>query len=354
MRFILFVGTGNSLADAEVKTKLPGIVLLYPFTYEFRLESAEEAIKIVSSLGCSLKLLVEVSEGNIEPESIVPLISNKNFSITVLNTGEKTEDTQFKIKEKLSRARFVNAKDKFGLSPIIVKKQKVDEIFIDKDKNSLLKTIWVHDFAHWIEKDRHMPRINAKAGMLPPKIARSMVNLLPISDTAGKVLLDPFCGSGRVLVEAAELGYTVKGADISNDQVEDTQRNLQYLGIEGEVLVHDATHVSEKFQNIDAIVTEPFLGKPNLRPDQSKYVAPGLEKLYLGALKEWQKILKPGGFVVMVFPILPGVKNEYRTSKVIDDKHLLGYNQLTRGLVYSRPEADIKREIIILQKTINK
>lgn len=350
MRFILFVGTGNSLADAEVKTKLPGVALLYPFTYEFRLESEEEAIKIVSQLGCSLKLLSEVSVGEIEAKDIVKHINSKNFSVTVLNSGENTEDTQFSVKESLKCARFVLAKDKFGLSPIIIKKQKVDEIFIDKDNNSLLKTIWVHDFAHWIEKDRHMPRINAKAGMLPPKIARSMVNLLPISDTAGKVLLDPFCGSGRVLVEAAELGYSVRGADISNDQVEDTQRNLQFLGIEGEVIVQDAVHISEKFNNIDAIVTEPFLGKPNLRPDQSKYVAPGLEKLYLGALKEWQKVLKPGAYVVMVFPILPGVKTEYRTSKVIDDKHLLGYNQLTRGLVYSRPEADIKREIVILQK----
>jgi tRNA G10 N-methylase Trm11 len=350
MRFIIFVGTGNSLADAEVKTKLPGVTLLYPFTYEFRLESQDEAIDIVSKLGCSLKLLAEVSNIGIEAENIAPLITSKNFSVSVLNSTEKSEEIQFKIKEQLSKGRFVNSKDKFGLSPIVVTKQKVEEIFIDKDTNTLLKTIWVHDFQHWIDKDRHMPRINAKAGMLPPKIARSMINLLPIKDPKGKVLMDPFCGSGRVLVEAAELGFEVKGTDILAEQVEDTQRNLKFLGFESDVRVYDATHISEKFTDIDAIVTEPFLGKPNLRPDQSRYVTSGLEKLYLGALKEWQKVLKPGAYVVMVFPILPGVKTEYRTSKVIDDKHLLGYNQLTRGLVYSRPDADIKREIVILQK----
>lgn len=350
MQFILFVGTGNSLADAEVNTKLPGAKLLAPFAYTFRLNSEADAISKVAKLGCSLKLLAEVPDTGIEPNEIAKIITGKNFSVTFLGEKESSEDIQFKIKEFLGKGRFVNSKDTFGLSPIIVTKQKVDEIFIDKDSETTYKTIWVHDYEHWIKKDRHMPRINAKAGMLPPKIARSMVNLLPIDSEEGKVLVDPFCGSGRVLVEAAELGFTVMGADISADQVEDTQRNLSFLNIEGNVQVKDAVHLSEIFKDVDAIVTEPFLGKPNMRPDESRYIAPGLEKLYLGALKDWQKVLKSGAYVVMVFPILPGVKNEYKTSKVIDDKHLLGYNQLTRGLVYSRPEADIKREIVILQK----
>ena len=177
-----------------------------------------------------------------------------------------------------------------------------------------------------------------------------MINLLPIDDPEGKTLVDPFCGSGRILVEAAEMGYKVIGTDISNDQIADTQENLNFLGVDGQVLLHDATHLSEVVSQADAIVTEPFLGKPNLRPDQVRFVAPGLEKLYLGSLKDWQKVLKPGGYVVMVFPIFKGPKNEYRTSRVIDDKHLLGYNQLTRGLVYSRPDADTKREIVVLQK----
>jgi tRNA G10 N-methylase Trm11 len=195
-----------------------------------------------------------------------------------------------------------------------------------------------------------MPRINPQAGMLPPKIARSMINLVPYKEFKGKLLADPFCGSGRVLVEAAEMGYEVMGTDISNDQVRDTQENLKFVGVEPKVKLHDATHLSEVITGVDAIVTEPFLGKPNLRPDQIRFVAPGLEKLYLGSLKDWLKVLKPGGYVVMVFPIFKGPKNEYKTSRVIDDKHLLGYNQLTRGLVYSRPEADTKREIVVLQK----
>lgn len=352
MRFILFVGFGNSLAESEVKNRISGAELVFPLVYRFEKDSVDEAKKLVSQLGSSLKLAKELVGVKVEPSSIASNITHKNFSITLLG-GQPTKD-QFllQVKEKLERSRFIEAKDPFGLSPIIITKHKVDEFFIDTEKEIIYQTVWVHNFENWIKKDRRMPKINPKAGMLPPKIARSMINLLPIDDPEGKTLVDPFCGSGRILVEAAEMGYKVIGTDISNDQIADTKENLNFLGVDGQVLLHDATHLSEVVSQTDAIVTEPFLGKPNLRPDQVRFVAPGLEKLYLGSLKDWQKVLKPGGYVVMVFPIFKGPKNEYRTSRVIDDKHLLGYNQLTRGLVYSRPDADTKREIVVLQKTI--
>jgi len=194
-----------------------------------------------------------------------------------------------------------------------------------------------------------MPFANAKAGILPPKIARSMVNLVPL-DPAGKLLVDPFCGSGRVLVEAAELGYLVGGADISAQQVRETQANLSSLGFEVQSDVLDATHLSEKFHEVDVIVTEPFLGKPNLRPDQIKYLIPGLQKLYLGCLKDWLKVLKAHGYVIMVFPWFEVGKQVYKTSSVIDGKLELSYNFHKRGILYSRPGADVKREIVILQK----
>lgn len=194
-----------------------------------------------------------------------------------------------------------------------------------------------------------MPHIDPQAGMLPPKIARSMVNLVPLTGT-DHILLDPFCGSGRVLIEAAELGYKVAGADISAKQIADTQENLQSMNFSGQLEVLDATHLSDKFSNIDAIVTEPFLGKSKFRLDEIRYIVPGLEKLYLGCLKNWSKVLKPGGYVVMVFPWFNDGHKIYKTSEIIDGKLKLSYNQLKRGIFYSRPDADVKREIVILQK----
>lgn len=350
MRFLLFVGASNTLAESEIEAQISASVQVYPNVYQFESESVATAQELASKLGSSIKLARELVGVAPEVESIADLIKSKNFSVTGLDSFKDSEKFNQNLKDVLQKGRFILSKDQFGLSPVLLKKHRIDEFLIDVGQEMVWQTVWVHDFEHWIKKDRHMPFANAKAGILPPKIARSMVNLVPLMPE-GKLLVDPFCGSGRVLVEAAQLGYRVAGTDILQEQVQETVANLKSLGFEAKVEVLDATHLSDKFQsNIDTIVTEPFLGKPNLRPDQIKYLVPGLQKLYLGCLKDWLKALKPGGYVVMVFPSFDTGKQVYKTSNVIDGKLELSYNLLKRGILYSRPNADIRREIVVLQK----
>ena len=348
MRYILFVGFGNTLADLEIHAQINNPQKEGDLSSSFVMDTDEEAIKIVSKLGSAIKLAKEVGGVDSLVEDISSRIYSKTFSITNLNDFNLSAKLNDDVKRDVGQSRFILPKNNYGLSPLIILKEKVTEFLVDSSKSKLYQTIWVHNFEHWIKKDREMPFFNARAGMLPPKIARSMVNLIPGSGV-GKTLVDPFCGSGRVLVEAAEMGYKVIGLDIVSDQVEDTKANLRHLNLSGEVHLQDATHLSEIVKDIDAIVTEPFLGKPNLRPDKSEFAAVGLQKLYLGCLKDWYKSLKMGGFIVMVFPILTGVKKDFHTSKIIDSVKKLGYNSLAQT-IYSRPDAGIKREIIILQK----
>lgn len=349
MRFLLFVGASNTLADSEIETQIKGAVLLQPNVYIFESDSEAEAQDKVSRLGCSIKLAKELTGVAPVPESLADLVTAKNFSVTCLDNFQNSPKSNQEVKNILEKGRFILPKDQFGLSPVLLKKHRIDEFFTDNNRDETWKTTWVHDFEHWIKKDRHMPYANAKAGILPPKIARSMVNLVPL-DPHDKLLVDPFCGSGRLLVEAVELGYRVAGVDILADQVRESKINLNSLGFEAKIEVLDATHLSDQFHQVDAIVTEPFLGKPNLRPDQIKYLVPGLQKLYLGCLKNWLNVLKSGGYVVMVFPSFDDGKHVYKTSDVIDGKLELSYNLIKRGILYSRPNADVRREIVILQK----
>ncbi len=349
MQFILFVGANNTLAAEEVSVQIKEATQIFPNVYRFEMGSLDEAKLTVERLGSSIKLAVLLEGIGTDANSITKQIKAKNFSLSLLGKRENLDKLHQEVKDKLEKGRFIIAKDEFGVSPVINRKHKVDEFFLDVASNQVWQTVWAHNFIHWIKKDRQMPHIDPQAGMLPPKIARSMVNLVPL-DPAGKILLDPFCGSGRVLVEAAELGYQIGGTDIIANQVQDTIENLQSMNFSGKIELLDATHLSEKFQNIDAIVTEPFLGKSKFRPDEIRYIVPGLEKLYLGCLKDWLKVLKPGGFIVMVFPWFNDGKKEYKTSEIIDGKLKLSYNPLKRGIFYSRPDADVKREIVILQK----
>lgn len=215
------------------------------------------------------------------------------------------------------------------------------------------KLVWRHQAKAWYKRDRLKPFADGKKGMLPPKIARIMVNLATGKNLkSGQILLDPFCGSGNILMEASLLKLQLIGADIDNDQLEGTRKNLNWLGAKDfKLLKLDATQISKNIDTkINYIVTEPFMGKPNLRPDKIKYVTKGLHKLYLGSLKNWLKTLTPGGTVCMVLPIFDDGKKTFELSKVIDDKSLVGYNIQTRGLIYSKAQSRLKREIVVLKK----
>ncbi len=352
MDFILFTGRYNSLTTQELASRLPKAKPLYPDVYSFSAPDEKQAISMVSFLGTSIKLAIKLETTDLSTESLSSLIDTKIFSLTSLK-GSIDNNLYFDIKRSLTgHIRFVKSRQYFGLSPVILQKKKVTELFLDTPNSNVYRTVWSHSYQGWIDKDRKLPFIDPKSGMLPPKIARSLINLTPYKGKPQDLIfLDPFCGSGRLAVEACQLGFNVMTSDIVQEKIDRTQGNLKALDLQADVFLADATHLSKKLdKKVDLIVTEPHMGKVDLRSDRIRYVVPGLKKLYLGVLKDWLKVLKPGGLVTMIFPILSDGSRTYTTSKIIDDEHLSGYNIKTRGLIYSRPQAKLKREIVILEK----
>lgn len=352
MDFILFTGRYNSLTTQELASRLPKTKLLYPDVYSFSAPNEKQAISMVSFLGTSIKLAVKLEITDLSVSSLSSLIDTKIFSLTSLK--DRLDERLYpEIKRSLTgHIRFVKSRQYFGLTPVILHKKPVTELFLDIPNSHIYRTVWSHSYQDWIDKDRKMPFVDPKSGMLPPKIARSLINLTPYKgEPKDLTLLDPFCGSGRLAVEACQLGFNVLASDIVQEKIDHTQANLKALDLQADIILADATHLSKKLdKKVDLIVTEPHMGKVDLRSDRVRYVVPGLKKLYLGALKDWLKILKPGGLVTMIFPILSDGSHTYVTSKIIDDQHLSGYNIKTRGLIYSRPQAKLKREIVILEK----
>lgn len=167
------------------------------------------------------------------------------------------------------------------------------------------------------ERDYGRPAFDNKSGMLPPKLARIMINLAGINPK-NAVLLDPFCGSGTVLMEAMTLGFKkIIGSDLSQKAVDDTKKNLEWLEqkntdiqkqhITWMTFLSDArkmeTHV--KPHSVDCIVTEPYLGKPlrgNESEDILKKQKQELEKLYSETLVSLARVLKPDGVIVFIVP----------------------------------------------------
>ena len=128
----------------------------------------------------------------------------------------------------------------------------------------------VQDIAQYSRRDFGIPKPDPVSGMLPPKLAQTMLNIGLRSDRK-RAIYDPFCGNGRILLEGALMGLTVRGSDISHAQVEASQINLDWLAREyalgqpdpESVWQADATRgPGRSIKAPFVIVSEPYLGKP--------------------------------------------------------------------------------------------
>ena len=94
----------------------------------------------------------------------------------------------------------------------------------------LAKTLFVQNITSYTFRDRGRPKRDAKVGMLPPKLAQTIVNFATENrETEGRILLDAFVGTGVILQEAALLGMEVYGTDIELRMIDYTRENLAWV-----------------------------------------------------------------------------------------------------------------------------
>lgn len=91
-----------------------------------------------------------------------------------------------------------------------------------------------------------------------PRLARAMVNLSGAKP--GSMFLDPFCGSGGILIEAGVIGCNLVGMDIDQQMVMGSRINAHQLGLQlTNVCVGDARHMP--LREVDSIATDPPYGR---------------------------------------------------------------------------------------------
>lgn len=101
----------------------------------------------------------------------------------------------------------------------------------------------------------HSKKPYSQSGTLAPEIARLLVNL----SQAEKEVLDPFVGTGSILIEAKWLGLNCIGFDIDEKMIEKTRANLSHFHYECELLRGDAERIP--IRKIEAITTDPPYGR---------------------------------------------------------------------------------------------
>jgi tRNA G10 N-methylase Trm11 len=217
-----------------------------------------------------------------------------------------------KILKRMNRsARYIESKNSATIIYNGLVKKGADIEIIDG--NAYISKA-IQSIDQFSSRDFGRPGRDDLSGMLPPKLAMMMINLAQIK--TDKKLYDPFCGSGTIITEAMLMNYTeLVGSDLSEKAIADTKTNIQWIktsfsankNINPEIFPYDSTQISQKITSpiIDAIVTEPYLGKPlkgNEPIDKIQIQANELKNLYLKSFKEFHKILKTGGIIIFVVP----------------------------------------------------
>lgn len=182
--------------------------------------------------------------------------------------------------KKLSSMIYDNLKN-----PVVKVKNSKTTIKFFYRRNQIFVALFLNKVDKSFLKRKAHLRPELHPTSLHPGLARACINLTGL--TKGK-LLDPFCGSGGILVEAALMGFKVKGSDLEKDQVRRAKINFEYFNIKGIIEEKNALSIKKKY---DCIVTDVPYGKNSKAKD--------IENLYLDFLKNSEKITK---IIVIIFP----------------------------------------------------
>jgi tRNA G10 N-methylase Trm11 len=377
--YVFVFGRTPMLACSELLSVYPGVHVAYIHPHAVRVTGLpESAAEAMERLGGTVKIGREiVLEEDVAPSTLAKCIytvaGEKPVTFAISQIEEPVSRSFLSsVKNELEAlggksVRFMESRHGGGLSGAQEKEKGLIELLsIPTDGKTVISVIEAtQDIDIWSKKDYERPFADPKKGMLPPKVARMVVNLAIGRDTQGKTLLDPFCGMGTILAESYCLGITAYGSDKDPRVAFKAQKNMEWVANTfpsgtptPKIVEADAVHVTSVYakESIAAIVTEPFLGNPSfgirteVRAEEIKNTVKGLEKLYIGCLKEWHSLLKPQGVVVMALPAFIHQGRKHFVKRVVDSCENFGYSMSQGPYEYARPQAVVQREFYVFTK----
>jgi tRNA G10 N-methylase Trm11 len=292
--------------------------------------------------------------------------------------------------------------NKLGLSP-----NKIELIVVRTRGGRVVvsESIGAQNITAYTKRDQERPKRDAFVGMLPPKLAQIMINLAlppgvvhppepahsgngfadapPELSTAVDVssneevrsgisehhnslrLLDPFCGTGVILQEAALMGNSVYGTDIADKMIDFTQANLQWLAtthhltIDTTISQGDATTTTWQ-PPIDIVVCESYLGQPfSAPPSPSKLeqVRSNCNHIISTFLQNIGSQLTSGTPLCIAVPAWKATNGHFTHLPLVDQLEQLGYTRhpfkhsTPSELLYYREDQIVARELLVITKS---
>jgi len=175
-------------------------------------------------------------------------------------------------------------------------------VLLMEDTLYIAKTVAVYDSTLQRYRDETRPFMSAEIST-SPKICRTLLTLS--GARPGDTVLDPFCGTGTLLMEAAMLGMKCVGIDIEQSMIQGAGQNLKWLGtglgewLDFKLIKGDARYASKLIDGqVDAVAFEPHLGPTYSEPPSYVEATSSMEELtslYREVLQSLESCLRPGG-----------------------------------------------------------
>jgi len=166
---------------------------------------------------------------------------------------------------------------------------------------------------------------------MPAKLARVMVNLA--QPKRGDLMLDPFCGTGGMLVEAGLIGCRVIGFDAKPHMLRGGLKNLKHYGTKVEGLaIADARYLP--VTRVDCVATDPPYGR------SASTLGTNTRLIVEDFLSAVGDTLPRGGKICMAAP---------KTIRIGETAEEAGFKHLESHFVYVH--RSLTREIVVFEKT---
>jgi tRNA G10 N-methylase Trm11 len=144
---------------------------------------------------------------------------------------------------------------------------------------------------------RFAPHEHTFSSALPPRLASACVSM---ACPEGGAFLDPCCGCGTLVLQAAGIGLTAVGADLSMRMVWLTRKNLRQMNLRALVCRADARSIAGAF---DGVATNLPYGKylarpPGLYEDIARNLAAQVRRAVLVCAEDCTSLWQQAGFRV--------------------------------------------------------
>lgn len=289
--------------DPSLKLKYP-VGLWYPMKKMFLLSKenlplAVEEVRALANPKAEKRignlLILDTNAKNLERLAFTKAIYQYLFDCSVSQLDRKTAAFNWnKIYRNNYAVRTFGKYQERELADIIWQKLKDPSVdlknpateihfFFTKGKvvaGKLIKKI-PYDFD---SRKAHKRAVHAPTGM-HPRLARAIINLTGIKSGT---LVDPFCGTGGILIEAGLMGLKPVGYDIRPEMIIASRKNLQEFNLKAELHVQDSLTLKKSF---NYIVTDLPYGTST---------TPVSENFYRDVIKLVKKLARKRA--VVVFP----------------------------------------------------